>query len=239
MKANQLQPKVVLGVAAHPDDLEFGVAGSIAKWVAAGAIAYYLVCSDGSKGSDDPKLAGQKLVETRRAEQRAAAKVLGVKDVFFLDYEDGAVEATQALKKDISQVIRQVKPEVVLTMDPTFVYSIEFGFINHTDHRAVGMATLDAVYPLARDPLAFPELLTQGLEPHKAKTLLLMNFDKTNYCEDIAATFDQKIKALAEHKSQVPNLKETTEFLRQRALQHGMELGCEMAEGFVRVDLPQ
>jgi LmbE family N-acetylglucosaminyl deacetylase len=233
-----LSPKVILGVAAHPDDLEFGVAGTVAAYVAQGAKAYYFILTDASKGTADRNLTGQKLTEIRRAEQREAAKILGVSDVFFGNYEDGALEVTQDLKRSIVRVIRQVKPDVVLTMDPTFVYSVERGFVNHTDHRVAGLATLDAVYPLARDHLTFPELLTdEGLEPHKVKTVLLTHFDQHNFYVDITATMETKLNALAAHASQIPDMAAAGDMLRGQAAQLGARIGAKYAEAFVRLDL--
>jgi LmbE family N-acetylglucosaminyl deacetylase len=233
-----LQPKVILGVAAHPDDLEFGMAGTVAAYVAQGATAYYYILTDASKGTADRSLSGQKLTEIRRAEQQAAAKILGVSEVFFGNYEDGVLEVTQELKRDIVRVIRRVKPDVVLTMDPTFVYSVERGFVNHTDHRAVGQATLDAVYPLARDHLSFPELLTgEDLEPHKVKTLLLNNFDQQNFYVDITAVIDTKLKALAAHASQLGEAEATLAMVRNLAEKQGAHAGVKYAESFVRLDL--
>src|SRR3989344_3187826 len=178
MENNSLKPKKVLGVAAHPDDLDFGMSGTIAKWTARGAEAYYLILTDGSKGSADKNMSPEDLVKMRQDEQREAAKILGVDEVFFLNYEDGCLVCDKQLKRDIARVIRKVKPEVIMTFDPTLVYSAKRGIINHPDHRAAGQATLDACFPLARDHLSFPELLAEGLEPHATPTILLMNFDK-------------------------------------------------------------
>ncbi|MBW3538275.1 PIG-L family deacetylase [Candidatus Parcubacteria bacterium] len=240
MKAsNQLNPSVILAVAAHPDDLEFGVAGSIAKWVQAGATAYYLVCTDGSKGSADRQAVPAELIRCRRDEQLAAAEIVGVREVFFLDYEDGMLPVARPLKLDITRCIRRLKPDVVMTMDPTFVYSTTYNFVNHTDHRAVGQATLDAVFPLARDHLSFPELLAEGLEPHKVKTLLLTNFDKHNCYVDITGTFVTKMSALAAHASQIPDLPAAQKMLHNLAAERGQQCGCELAESFVRLDLPK
>lgn len=238
MMKDDLKPKVALAIAAHPDDLEFGVAGTIANWIQQGTEVYYLLATDGSKGSSDPKASRAELIKTRRAEQEEAAKILGVKKVFFLDYEDGTLEVTQDLKRDIVRVIRQVKPDVVLTMDPTFVYSSEYSFVNHSDHRAAGQAAMDAVYPFARDALSFPELLAEGFKPHKAKHLLLVNFEHHNYYVDISDTCDLKMKALAAHKSQVPDFKATEKMLRDHAKANGRKCGCQLAEGFMRIDLP-
>lgn len=232
-------PQKVLCVAAHPDDLEFGVAGSVAKWTAEGAEVSYLICTNGCKGSSDRQLSGPELTELRRQEQRDAAKILGVKEVIFFDYEDGLVEVTMELKRDIAREIRRVQPDVVFCMDPTLLYIPDRWFINHPDHRAVGQATVDAVYPLARDHMMFPELLAEGLEPHKVATLLLSNFEKSNFAIDITDFFDTKMKALAAHVSQVPDLEGTTAMLRSWARDAGKWAGLELAEAFVRVDLPK
>lgn len=237
--AQPLHPKVVLGVAAHPDDLEYGIAGSIARWISEGAEAYYLILTNGNKGSEDRNLTSDQLKALRREEQESAGMVLGLKKVFFQDYEDGLLQISPDVKRDIVRVIRQVKPDVVLTMDPTFFYS-ENGFINHTDHRAAGQSTLDAVFPLARDYLSFPELLRdEGLEPHKVSTLLLINFDKHNFYVDISKFIDIKLKALAEHKSQIADWDAVEKRLRNMLEQNGGKAGLTYAEAFIRLDLPE
>lgn len=226
-----------MGVAAHPDDLDFGASGTMARYAAEGATAYYLILTDGSKGSDDPNISSPELIKIRQAEQRAAAKTLGVKDVFFLSYEDGALEVSLDLKQDIVRIIRRVKPDVVVTMDPAMLYSVERGFINHPDHRAAGQAALDAVYPLARDRLTFPELMAEGLEPHKTSSVLLVNFDQQNFFVDITDTIEQKMQALAAHASQMPDLAETQAFMRALAARAGTQAGTKYAEGFLRLDV--
>lgn len=233
-----LKPSVVLGVAAHPDDLEFGSAGSIAKWVANGAVAYYLILTNGNKGSEDHSLTNDQLRDIRRAEQRNAAKILGVKEVFFCDWDDGALAPSLEVKRDIVRIIRQVKPDTVITMDPTFRYSTARGFINHPDHRAAGSATLDAIYPLARDFRSFPQLsLKEGLAAHKVKTVLLNNFDKANYYEDISDQIETKLKALACHASQLSDPESTLEMVRHLAKQSGSKVGVDFAENFIRIDI--
>lgn len=230
-----LHPKTVLAVAAHPDDLEFGVAGTVASFIAVGADVYYYILTNANKGSDDRSVTPDQLRDIRRDEQREACRILGVKDVFFGDYEDGLLEVTPALKCDIVRVIRQVKPEVVLTMDPTEVYSVAIGMVNHTDHRAAGLATLDAVYPLARDHLSFPELCdAEKLEPHKVKTLLMTNFETQNFYVDITPHLETKLQALAAHKSQVGD--PAFEHVRRQAENAGRHTGTHYAEGFVRLD---
>lgn len=232
-----LKPKVVLGVGAHPDDLDFGMSGSAAKWASEGAEVYYLILTDGSKGSDDQHISSSDLIKIRRAEQQTAAKILGVKEVIFLDNEDGLLENNAALKRDIARVIRRTKPDVVVTMDPTMVYTVAMGYINHPDHRAAGQATLDAVFPLARDHLSFPELLAEGLKPHKVKTVLLMRFSDDNYYCDISSTLELKLQALAAHSSQVANVEETHALIKNWAKLAGQGGRYDYAESFVRLDI--
>lgn len=230
--------KVILGIAAHPDDLDFGASGSFAKWIREGARAYYLICTDGCKGSDDPSMTEAKLVKIRAAEQREAAKILGLKDLFFLGYKDTQLVADLKLKKDIVRVIRQLKPDIVVTMDPTVVYAIRGNqaFINHTDHRAAGQAAIDAVFPLSRDRLTFPELEKEGLSPHKVEAVYLTRFDEPSEIIDISATVDLKIKALLAHKSQIKE--EMVEAVKKRAAALGKKHGFKYAEGFVKLVLP-
>ncbi len=232
-----LQPKVILGVAAHPDDLDFGMSGSIARWVNEGATAYYLILTNGNKGSEDRTLKPKQLREIRRQEQRAAAKILGVSEVFFCDYNDGELDCCKPVKNDIAKIIRQIKPDVVMTMDPTMVYDAPRGFINHPDHRAAGQATLDAVYPLARDHLAFPELLKKGLEPHKVGTVLLVNFDHSNFAVDISEVIETKLRALGAHESQFAHKQQTLDLVRDINKQSGSKLKVAYAEEFVRIDI--
>jgi LmbE family N-acetylglucosaminyl deacetylase len=234
---NDLNPKTVLGVAAHPDDLDFGAAGTFAKWANNGTDIYYLILTDGSKGSGDRKMTSSKLVNLRRKEQQEAAKRVGVKSVEFLDYEDGKLECCMDAKKDIARAIRKIKPDVVVTMDPTMIYIAETGFINHPDHRAAGQATLDAVFPLARDHLSFPELLKEGLEPHITSIVLLINLEKQNWYEDITETIDQKMDALAAHTSQMMDASETQKMMKGIAVETGAKCDCGCAEGFMRIDV--
>lgn len=234
----QFTPKVVLAIGAHADDIDVMCGASIARWTADGAQVHYLVLTDGSKGSSDLAMESQKLALVRQQEQRDAASVLGSNNVQFLTYEDGMLEITQSLKKDIVRVIRQVRPDTVVVMDPTLVYSAELGLINHPDHRAAGQATLDAVYPLCRDHLSFPDLLTQEhLEPHKVPHVLLTNYEASNYYVDVSATFDHKLNALAKHNSQFSNMEDFGKTLRVQAEKLGSKVGSQYAEGFVRIDI--
>lgn len=233
-----LTPKTILAVVAHPDDIEYGMGGTIAHYIAEGATVYYHILTNGNKGSEDRTLDCDQLRDLRRAEQRAAAEILGVKEVFFSDYEDGCLQVTLELKKDIVRTIRTLKPDIVMTMDPTMVYVPQENFINHPDHRAAGQATLDAVFPLARDHLSCPELdTTEQLEPHKVGTVLLVNLEKQNFFVDISATMDLKIKALAAHDSQMPDMPAIESRIRKWAQQTGAHSGYKYAESFMRIDI--
>ena len=231
-------PRIALGVAAHPDDLDFGMSGTVAKWAASGCDVYYLILTNGNKGSSDPDAVPSELTELRREEQRTAAKILGVKEVFFCDYEDGLLEVSSDVKCDIIRAIRRLQPEVVLTMDPTVVYAADRGIINHPDHRAAGQATLDAVFPLARDHLSYPEIATvEGLAPHKVKTVLLFNLIQRNYYVDITSYLDKKIAALAAHASQMPDMDKVAAKVTDIASTAGRLAGVTYAEAYIRIDI--
>ncbi len=237
LNSNELKPKVVLGVAAHPDDLDFGASGALARWASEGAEVYYLILTDGSKGSDDPKMTSEMLIKIRQEEQINALKAIGGKEAFFLANPDAYLEVTMDLKKDICRVIRKVKPDVVLTTDPTVMFDSERGFINHSDHRAAGQATIDAVFPMARDRLTFPELIDEGLQPHKVATLLLSSFGEGNFFVDITATIDNKMAALAAHTSQMADIKSTQEMMKNLAKLTGGKMGVSYGEGFTRINV--
>jgi LmbE family N-acetylglucosaminyl deacetylase len=193
-------PKRALVVAAHPDDADFGAAGTVHLWTQQGWEFYYLVCTDGSKGSDDESIPQKNLIEMRQKEQRDAAAVLGVKDVFFLDHVDGELTPNRALLGDIVRVIRQVKPTAVFTHDPESI--LYDSFVNHADHRAAGHAAVDAVYPAARDRHNFPEHLAEGLETHKVSQIYIWGSPQANFDVDITDVIEKKIEALVAHTSQ-------------------------------------
>jgi LmbE family N-acetylglucosaminyl deacetylase len=233
----ELKPKIVLGIAAHPDDLDFGAAGTMASFAQAGAEVHYLILTDGSKGTDDFAITSEALIKIREKEQRNAVKAVGGKSVTFLGYPDGMLELTMDLKKNVVRVIRTIKPDVVITMDPSFLYSASRGFINHPDHRAAGQAALDSVFPLARDHLSFPELFADGFLPHKTKTVLLVNFETNNYYVDITSTFDKKIKALKTHASQIKDIDSVKGWMQTMSESIGKRAGYKLAEAFIRIDL--
>jgi LmbE family N-acetylglucosaminyl deacetylase len=195
-------PASALVVAAHPDDIEFGCAGTVARWVSEGARVTYALLTNGAAGSSDPNMTRQRLAELREAEQRAAAKVLGVEQVEFLGYEDGLLEPSLEVRKQVVRLIRRVRPEVVVTTDPTTRYFAD-RYINHPDHRAAGEATLAAVIPGSDTRLAYPELLEEGLEPVKLVGVWLMMNAEPNLVVDIGEFIDAKLESLRCHVSQI------------------------------------
>ena len=223
-------------VAAHPDDIEFGAAGTIARWVREGSDVRYLVATRGDKGSDDPDADVEALVRTREAEQRAAAAELGVAGVDFLDEPDGLVEPSVRLRERITRAIRASRPEVVMTHDPTVLF-VNNEWVNHPDHRAVGQATVDAVFPTARDPLNFREHLDAGLSAWKVAELFLWSTNEANQIVDIGATLDLKVRALSRHASQFRSFDEIARWVRRRSEELGERAGYRAAEGFRRVTL--
>lgn len=235
---------VVLGVGAHPDDLEFGASGTIAKLVKKGWDAYYIIATDGSRGSNDPSMTHEALAAIRKKEQLAAAKILGLKDVFFLNHTDTELVADQQLKEEIVRIIRTLRPRVVITMDPAFLYTPSFAllgasFVNHTDHRAVATATMDAVFPLARDRLTFPLHVQEGLQPHRTEELWFISFEqKQEHTIDITGSFDTKLKALAAHKSQFEDFARVKERVTKRAIALAEGESYNFAESFIRLIMP-
>ena len=192
----------VLVVGAHPDDPEFLCGATLAKWAREGKEIRYLLLTCGEKGSDDPTMTPETISAVRQAEQRAAAKVIGAKDVVFLSYRDGELVNTLDMRREIVREIRRFKPQVVVTSDPT-TYFPGNAWINHVDHRAVGDAVLDALSPAAGGQMYFPELLKAGLEPYSPKEVWLSLTNEPNQSVNVSDTIDIKIAALLEHKSQI------------------------------------
>lgn len=195
-------PQRILVILAHPDDPEFFCGATVASWTASGHTVSYLLLTCGDKGSDDPSTSPDELCQTRYEEQRAAARRLGVEQVNFLGYPDGHLVADMKLRQEITRFVRQDKPDIVVTCDPSKYYFADI-YINHPDHRAAGQATLDAVYPAAGNPLYFPELIAEGLQPHKIKEVWISSPIEPNLKLDITKFWEQKIEALQEHKSQI------------------------------------
>lgn len=226
----------ILAVVAHPDDVDFGFAGTIAQWTDAGIEVSYLIVTDGDAGGFDDGVPRAEMARLRREEQRAAAACVGVKDVRFLGYPDGRVEPTLELRRDIARVIRQVRPDRVLTQSPERNY--ERVYPSHPDHRAVGSATLDAVYPDARNPFACPEhLRDEGLRPWTVREVWLAGAPHPlpNHYVDITDTFDRKLAALRAHASQTAHMDDLEGMLRgwnaRNAALGGLPEG-RLAEGY-------
>jgi LmbE family N-acetylglucosaminyl deacetylase len=223
----------VMVVTPHPDDAEYGVAGTVVRWVSQGKEIVYVVCTNGDKGTSDTSVKLEELAKTREEEQIAAANLLGVREVIFLRHPDQGLEDTPEFRKEIVRLIRMYRPETVVTADPYRRY------IWHRDHRITGQVALDAIFPYARDIFSYPDLTKEGLDPHKVKEVLLWGTEDVNYRSDITETFDVKLSALQCHKSQVGHipLHELEERLRERhsSLAQGEEY--ELAEGFHRVEI--
>jgi len=229
-------PERVLVVAAHPDDIEFGAAGTVARWVGEGAEVRYLLMTRGDKGSEDPAADPAAIAVLREREQRAAAAEIGVHGVDFLDEPDGQVEPSLRLRELVTRAIRAFRPEIVMSHDPTVLF-VNNEWVNHPDHRAVGTVVVDAVFPTARDPLNFPEHIAAGLGPWKVAELFLWSTNEANQLVDIGATIDRKIAALSAHASQFRDFGETARWLRHGAEELGERAGYQAAEGFRRVML--
>ncbi|WP_327585653.1 PIG-L family deacetylase [Nonomuraea sp. NBC_00507] len=214
----------VLVVTAHPDDADFGAAGSVALFVDRGVEVTYLLITDGDAGGNERTLDNSGMAELRRSEQRAAAKAVGVTDVRFFGYSDGQVVPSLELRRDIARVIRQVRPDLVITHHPDRNY--RFIAPSHPDHRAVGGATLDAVYPDARNPYAFPELLKdEGLKAWTVREVWLNGGPTPNHWVDITDAIDRKLAALQSHVSQVSHVEGFAEFVRGRFAAWAEEAG--------------
>ena len=220
----------VMIVSPHPDDAEWGAAGAVARWAREGKTIVYVVCSNGDKGTSDPNMKPEELALIREQEQLAAARLLGVSEVVFLRYPDQGLEDTSEFRKAIVRQIRRYRPETVITADPYRRY------LWHRDHRITGRVTLDAVFPYARDHLAYPDLLAEGLQPHKVREVLLWGTEDPNYRIDITDTFDIKLAALRCHKSQVGDFSGLEQRLRQWAVERSEGEDFELGEAFHRVE---
>lgn len=223
-------PLRILGIFAHPDDSEFSCGGSAARWADEGAQITYCIVTDGAAGSNDPDQDLAELVRIREDEQRAACAVLGVREVIFLGYADGTLQATLELRRELTRLIRRLKPDRVVSGDPSAVF---YGndYINHPDHRAAAEAAIYAVFPSACTRPIFPELLAEGLEPHQVKEVYVSGDDRdANTFVDISTTLERKIESLRCHKSQVdPG---DGSWVRQWAAETGKRGGLEYAEAF-------
>lgn len=222
-----------LVVAAHPDDIDFGVAGTVATWTEAGIKVAYCLVTDGDAGGFDADFPRAEMGPLRRREQTAAAAVVGVDELHFLGHPDGYLEPTLAVRRDIARVIRQVRPQRIVIPSPEINYDRIYG--SHPDHRAAGTAALSAVYPDARNPFAFPELLAEGHEAWAVPETWITAHTSTNHAVDVTDAFDRKIAALRSHESQVAHHEDLEGMIRgwltAQAQAHGLPEG-RLAEAF-------
>ena len=226
-------PKIAMSIQAHPDDQDFTVAGTLAKWARAGCKVISVLITSGDSGSNDPSKGAEYkpvLAKLREAEQLAANAVLGVSETVFLHYPDGELTASLALRKDLTRLIRIHKPDVVVSGDPS-AWFYGNGYINHPDHRAAAEAATYAVFPSAGTRLMFTDLLTAGYEPHNVKRLYIHGAEKSDTWIDISETIDIKIEALKKHISQ-SDTHEIDEEMREWAKEEGKEKGLAFAEAY-------
>lgn len=223
-----------LVITAHPDDADYAVGGSVAVWVDNGHEVIYLICTKGEAGFHDPEMNVEAIKAIRMDEQNASAAILGISRVEFLDYPDGILQATLDLRRDITRVIRSMKPDVVVTGDPLAVFYGDY--LNHPDHRAVSEATLAAIFPSACTASIFPELLEEGLQPHRVKEVYIMWPSDPNFYVDISDVITRKIAALRVHRSQVGGYDIEAD-VRKVASEVGKPKGIPYAEAFRRLIL--
>lgn len=218
-------------VVAHPDDAEWGCSGTVAKWCRTGWEVVQVICTDGSKGSDDPNMTSESLIKTRHEEQLEAARILGVKEVEFLNYPDSYLTPSLELRKDIARAIRKHKPDVLICANPNRDLSQGF-YIGHPDHQAAAEAALCAAFPTARDRLTYPDMLAEGLEPHKVREVwVMLGPERGDHFNELTEEDVEKAgRALLAHKSQVPP--DAADRIRDWRRQHGMKRGMQYAEAF-------
>jgi LmbE family N-acetylglucosaminyl deacetylase len=224
------RPARFMVIAAHPDDADFGPAGTAARWIDAGSVGWLVCCTSGDQGGEDPDADPLVLAELRETEQRAAAAIVGYAGVTFLHGPDGALANDLALREQLVREIRTFRPEAVLATDPDTVF-YKGGGINHTDHRAAGIAAVDAVYPAARNPMAFPWLARAGLAAHRVRRVYLFWSDRTDTWVDVSATLERKIDALRAHASQIRDQDALAKRIRTWAGEEGATIGAGAAEG--------
>lgn len=231
-------PERALVIAAHPDDIEFVCAGTVAKWVKAGSKVRYVLATSGDAGTHQLGVTRKDLARTREAEQRAAAHTVGAEKVVFLGYHDGEVIPSLELRRDLVREIRRFRPNITICFDPTRLF-VRGAYINHPDHRAVGQAALDALSPTAAMPLSFAEQIDEeGLEPYRVRHILVASTDHPDVWVDIGETLDLKIEALRKHASQLDGRRDYEEMIRQWAVNIGAEAGIPYAESYMQIQRP-
>lgn len=228
-------PESAMAIVAHPDDIEFSCAGTLARWVNNGARISYVICTSGDVGFDEPNMTKEKAAQIREAEQLAAADIVGASEVIFLHEPDGLLQPTIELRKKLVREIRRFQPEVVMCGDPTIVWAGN-DYINHPDHRAAATAALDATFPAAGQPQLFEELAKEGLQAHKPRKVYVTSWRGADYFVDIEETIEIKIDALRAHKSQMKDW-DPDDFIRKWAAESGEGKEMTYAEGFRVVTL--
>lgn len=227
--AHVWRPGRFMVIAGHPDDADFGPAGTAARWIDAGSTGWLVCCTSGDAGGEDPDMDPLDLAVVREREQRDAAAIVGYAGVSFLHMPDGALVNDLALREHLVREIRTFRPDAVLATDPTVLF-YRFGGINHTDHREAGLAAVDAVYPAARNPMAFPGLARSGLAAHAVRRLYLFWPNEPNVRVDVGATIDRKIAALRAHASQIREPDRLEARIRAWAAEEGEPIGAAAAE---------
>jgi LmbE family N-acetylglucosaminyl deacetylase len=228
-------PESAMAIVAHPDDVEFSCSGTLARWAKAGSRVYYVVCTSGDVGIARPGMTKARAAEIREAEQRKAAAIIGASEVVFLREPDGMLQPTLELRKKLVREIRRLRPEVVITGDPTVVLASS-DYINHPDHRAAGIAALEAVFPAAGQPNLFEELEAEGLKAHKVRKVYVTSWEKGDYFVNITETIETKIEALRAHVSQM-NGWDPGDMLRERGREYARGKEMLYAESFRVIQL--
>ena len=224
----------VLVISAHPDDVDFGCAGTLARWAGEGAEVFYIICTSGEKGTDDPTISNQALALRREKEKREAARVVGAREVTFLRKPDGELQYSLEFKGELVRVIRQYRPDILLTHDPAN-RAFDNQYIFHSDHRVVGEVVFDAAYPAALNRNFYPGHLAEGFSPHAVSELYFFAAAQPDTWVDIGSTINLKIKALRCHASQMKNPKMMEEMVRTWFGAWGREKGLAYAERFRRL----
>jgi LmbE family N-acetylglucosaminyl deacetylase len=223
------RPARFMLIVAHPDDAEFGPAGTAARWIDAGSEGWLVCCTSGDQGGEDPDADPLELAVLRESEQRTAAAIIGYAGVTFLHQPDGALANDLPLREQLVREIRTFQPDAVLATDPDTLF-YKGGGVNHTDHRAAGIAAVDAVYPAARNPMAFPALARSGLGAHRVRRLYLFWSDRADTWVDVSATLERKIEALRAHASQIHDPVGLESRIRSWAAEEGEGIGAGAAE---------
>jgi LmbE family N-acetylglucosaminyl deacetylase len=231
MEAHTWRPARFMVIAAHPDDADFGPAATAAKWIDDGSVGWLVCCTSGDAGGEDPYADPLELAALREREQRAAAAVVGYSGVTFLHMPDGALANDLILREHLVREIRTFQPDAVLATDPENLFPRDAG-INHTDHRASGYAAVDAVYPAARNPMAFPSLARGGLAAHRVRRIYLFWTNKPTAYVDITATVGRKLDALRCHESQIKDFTRVEDWINEWSGKQGAEIGVPNADSF-------